>query len=169
MRSEPRRPTIDEIEKGAEGSSRPLLMPGTGWPTAGKDRVVAFQRSLVLDPGTTAARMARDAVRGWLLEWGFTPIVDDLVLIGSELVTNALRYGSPPVEVSLSAYEAIIELVVCDRERGHPIQPERAASLAENGRGLALVDYLADQWGVTELLDGKQVWARLTTPTTHPG
>jgi anti-sigma regulatory factor (Ser/Thr protein kinase) len=51
---------------------------------------------------------------------------------------------------------------VIDRSAA-PLRPTDAAVLATGGRGLALVDRLADSWGVTKILPGKSVWFALTT------
>ena len=79
----------------------------------------------------------------------------------SELVTNAVRQGDGPVRIRLELADELLRVGVFDR--GHRLP--RLADLgpeSTGGRGLRLVDSLADEWGVEVELDGKTVWAHLS-------
>ena len=76
----------------------------------------------------------------------------------SELVSNAVAYGGPPITVKLTCNgSAGLEVRVSDGSDRMP-SPGRAGPLAESGRGLHLVDVLSSRWGVDPTHDGKEVW-----------
>ncbi|MEV6979650.1 ATP-binding protein [Sphaerisporangium sp. NPDC051017] len=104
---------------------------------------------------------ARAMVREVLTTWALLTIADDVILTVSELLTNALSYGEPPVRLSLW----LDTDGLCVRVTDHG--PERPRHLeldieALHGRGLAIVGALAHDTGVTPLPDdqGKTVWCR---------
>jgi anti-sigma regulatory factor (Ser/Thr protein kinase) len=101
---------------------------------------------------------AREAVETWARSTGLGRLLDDLLLIVSELVTNAVRYGAPPVRVVVAADDRTVTVSVCD---GDPQQPRpRTPGLdAEGGRGLLLIDLLSSDHGVRPEPPGKAVWA----------
>jgi anti-sigma regulatory factor (Ser/Thr protein kinase) len=87
-------------------------------------------------------------------------VLDEAQLLVSELVTNAVRHGGPPVRVRVSCGGddgAGLQVAVSD---GNPHPPVRrdAAPEAEGGRGVALVDILSDRWGVEHASSGKTIW-----------
>ena len=94
----------------------------------------------------------------------FEQHVDDLVLIVSELVTNAVRAGSRQIELVISADEHGLELSIVDDAAGFPI-PRPVTPDSLGGRGLHIVEALADSWHAGPLEDGrgKRVTARWQT------
>jgi anti-sigma regulatory factor (Ser/Thr protein kinase) len=84
-------------------------------------------------------------------------VVEDAVLLVSELVTNSVRYGGPPVVVAVDCTETALEVRVRDGSSLLP-QPRDAERSAERGRGLTLVEMLSADWGVEPADEGKQVW-----------
>jgi anti-sigma regulatory factor (Ser/Thr protein kinase) len=129
---------------------------------------------LALQPGTGAPRLARKALRAWLARDDLRQIDTEVLLVASELVTNAVLHARTALELSYAADEKNVEVGVRDHD-ARPLQPLAAPSkpaadsnwplLALVGRGLAIVAAMADEWGVTETQDGKQVWARWSAPT----
>jgi anti-sigma regulatory factor (Ser/Thr protein kinase) len=117
------------------------------------------------DPG--AARRARDWARRTLpqiLSGRSRPdLGDDLDVVLSELVNNAIRHGGGVEEVRLRAAGTAVHLSVSDHQhrvpRVHPITDPRL----ENGRGMFLVQTLARRWGVrrNRTRRGKVVWLEL--------
>src|SRR6202167_4720549 len=116
-----------------------------------------------------ARRFVRDTLRSWELpgdrgspgeraEWTQRDaLVDDAVLLTSELVTNAVLHAGTPVQVTCRLLGDLsggaVEMAVLDRRPAQlrPDRPHTAAEAAErtNGRGLQLPSELATAWGVT--------------------
>lgn len=104
--------------------------------------------------------MARAAVARCSEQLGLDAVRDDVLLLVSEMVTNAVRYAAPPVHLEISAGDEDVVVAVCD---GSPQPPARRqpGEEAEGGRGMLLVDMLTDDHGVRSDPPGKAVWARL--------
>ncbi|SOD83012.1 PAS fold [Streptomyces sp. Ag109_G2-15] len=106
------------------------------------------------DPAVVPSVRAR--CRETLLEWGLEETAFATELIVSELVTNAIRYGSPPVRVRLLHGRCLI----CEVSDGSGTSPRmrRAATTDEGGRGLFLVAQFAQRWGTRYTTHGKVIW-----------
>jgi hypothetical protein len=76
----------------------------------------------------------------------------------SELVTNAIRYGRPPIRLRLIHQDATLISEVYDASGTTP-HMRRARIFDAGGRGLLLVAQLADRWGTRHDRVGKTVWA----------
>ena len=89
--------------------------------------------------------------------------VDVGMLAVSELVTNALVHGIPPVEVQVAVSRELLRVGVFDASDRPPEMIPAADATSEGGRGLAIVDALTDGWGYTGRTDapGKAVWFEL--------
>ena len=88
-------------------------------------------------------------------------VVDDAALVVTELVTNALLHGGPPVRVRLREVPDGVRVEVADRGAELPVTVRRS-SVAMTGRGLALVQALTRSWGVDgDEQGGKVVWAEI--------
>ncbi|WP_331720499.1 ATP-binding protein (plasmid) [Streptomyces sp. NBC_00161] len=136
-------------------------VPARGPVIAGAD--ISFRRSEqdIQRPG----QMRRIAA-AYLRLWKLPELVDAALLPLSELVTNAFRHGAGAVvDVRLYFTEAYLCIEVDD---GSPWVPRRypAEPLAKGGRGLDVVDALADVWGVTE--DGTRVWCLIRRDLGQP-
>ncbi|SDC87124.1 SpoIIE family protein phosphatase [Nocardioides lianchengensis] len=106
----------------------------------------------------TAPRDARRAVADQLGRWGVrAEAVDDLVLITSELVTNALVHARPPIDLRLRRTGHQVVLEVRDRAQLRP-RRRRPEESDENGRGLNIVEVLSESWGTRTNESGKTVW-----------
>ncbi|WP_175409825.1 SpoIIE family protein phosphatase [Streptomyces sp. TRM64462] len=115
---------------------------------------------LTPDPAqvATARQFATDQLAVWgLEEAGF---VTELVV--SELVTNAIRYGGPPVQLRLIRDRTLI----CEVSDGSSTSPHmrRAHMDDEGGRGLLLVAQLTQRWGTRQTGEGKTIWAEQALP-----
>jgi len=104
-----------------------------------------------------APALAREFLRGSTCSEHHSEVVDDAVLLVSELVTNSVLHGGPPVVVAVDCDEATLQVRVRDGSPALPA-PRDAASRDENGRGLALVAEMSADWGVDTEEDGKHVW-----------
>ncbi|BBJ46273.1 hypothetical protein SSPO_089910 [Streptomyces antimycoticus] len=92
-----------------------------------------------------------------LRAWGLEDAVYGAELVISELITNALRYGTPPVRLRLLRGRDLI----CEVSDGSSTSPHlrRAATTDEGGRGLFLVAQFAQRWGTRYTPYGKVIWA----------
>ncbi|MFD8886103.1 SpoIIE family protein phosphatase [Streptomyces erythrochromogenes] len=107
----------------------------------------------------SAVSRVRNAGSAQLVEWGLGDISFTVELILSELVTNAIRYGSAPVGVRLLRDRSLI----CEVSDGSSTSPHLryAATTDEGGRGLFLVAQYAERWGTRYTDRGKVIWAEL--------
>ena len=112
--------------------------------------------------GAAAPRDARRLVADQVTEWGLDDVRDDLRLIASELVTNALIHTSGPVEISLSTGPDHVRIEVSDPSTVAP-EVTQADPDDDHGRGLAIVASLSRDWGVDYHPHGKTVWADVAT------
>ncbi|WP_406013396.1 ATP-binding protein [Streptomyces sp. NBC_00984] len=105
---------------------------------------------------------ARSFTSEALADWGLPDRAEDIRLCVSELATNALVHGTAPGHgflVKLNADEDVVRLEVHDSRRQHP-EARQAAGTDTSGRGLILVNALADGWGVEDRAPvGKIVWS----------
>ncbi|MFG3367710.1 SpoIIE family protein phosphatase [Streptomyces sp. NPDC090032] len=111
---------------------------------------VPFDVSAVSRIRTEVSRRLRD----WALEE--ESFANELIL--SELLTNAIRYGAPPVRVRILLGRRTL---VCEVSDGSNTSPRlrRAATTDEGGRGLFLVSQFAAGWGTRYVANGKVIWA----------
>ncbi|MEW2135143.1 SpoIIE family protein phosphatase [Streptomyces sp. NPDC005409] len=107
----------------------------------------------------SAVSRVRNAGSAQLAAWGLEDVSFTTELILSELVTNAIRYGSAPVRVRLLRDRSLI----CEVSDGSSTSPHLryAATTDEGGRGLFLVAQYADRWGTRYTERGKVIWAEL--------
>ena len=110
----------------------------------------------ILSTAVHSAAEAHDWVKGALNECG-EALIATALLLTSELVTNAMVHGAPPVELAVSTGPDLLRVAVTDAGAGRPIMLKPGSSDI-HGRGLAIVGALADIWGVTERHGGKTVW-----------
>jgi Histidine kinase-like ATPase domain len=121
-----------------------------------------------------AVRDAREFTAATLAEWGVAERHDDIVIVVSELLTNALRHAGPSPVTAPAHCQARLGLLlrgpcllcaVADASDQVPVRHEPDC-LAETGRGLHVIAALADDWGCTAPGPaGKVVWASFFAAT----
>ncbi|MGA5564227.1 SpoIIE family protein phosphatase [Streptomyces platensis] len=118
-----------------------------------------------LSPQPQTAGRARQLTRRALHRWGLGSMLDATELMVSEVVTNAVRYASRPIALRLLR----TEVLRCEVGDDSPQVPRmrRAQAGDEGGRGLFLVDQLAERWGATLLSTGKVVWFEQQIPEEY--
>lgn len=119
------------------------------------------------DPAAVA--QARRDAAAQLRRWGLSQAVPTAELLVSELVTNAIRHASAPIELRL-IHDGSLICEVSDASSTSP-HPRRAHTMDEGGRGLLLVGQLSDRWGTRHTPNGKTIWTEQGHPlhaTTAP-
>ena len=104
----------------------------------------------MLDRTVDAPRAARERVRAAASAAALDRTrADDAVLLVSELVTNAVKYGGDgPIELVVEQPRGLMRIAVRDKGGPGPLPEMREPGLAAGGHGLRLVDSIADRWGV---------------------
>ncbi|MET7983956.1 MULTISPECIES: SpoIIE family protein phosphatase [unclassified Streptomyces] len=139
-----------------------------------RSSVITARAAASFDPVGRSVATARSFVRDTLQGWGFADIVDDAVVLTSELVTNAVVHAGTSADVLCLRSDDGVRIEVADRypEREIPLQAT-AVSMGspdrEGGRGLQLCAALARRWGVEYTPTHKQVWFQLDLPARAIG
>ncbi|NSC24238.1 SpoIIE family protein phosphatase [Streptomyces albus subsp. chlorinus] len=136
--------------------------------------MITARAAATFEPVGRSVATARGFVRDTLQGWGLGDIVDDAVVLTSELVTNAVVHAGTAAEVLCLRDEDGVRVEVIDRypERELPLQetnPQPASPDREGGRGLLLCSALATRWGVDYTASDKRVWFRLDLPERPVG
>ncbi|MFE0132231.1 SpoIIE family protein phosphatase [Streptomyces sp. NPDC059037] len=145
-----------------------------GVDTRTRSSVITARAAATFDPVGRSVATARSFVRDTLQGWGFTDIVDDAVVLTSELVTNAVVHAGTAADVLCLRTEDAVRIEVSDHypEREIPLQ-QSAVNMGnpdrEGGRGLQLCAALATRWGVDYTPTQKQVWFQLDLPDRSVG
>ncbi|WP_237323263.1 SpoIIE family protein phosphatase [Streptomyces sp. JJ36] len=137
-------------------------------------KVITARAAATFEPVGRSVATARGFVRDTLQGWGLGEIVDDAVVLTSELVTNAVVHAGTSAEVLCLREDDAVRVEVADR------YPERELPVHENGlppghlereggRGLLLCAALASRWGVDYTAADKRVWFRLHLPERPVG
>ncbi|MGW4806860.1 ATP-binding protein [Kitasatospora sp. NPDC004272] len=137
-------------------------------PRTGADR-----RSLPLTavPGTVAR--GREFTRLALRAWGWLPgpdpavraVAEDVLLMTSELVTNACQHAAGPYLLELTRYGPLVRVAVRDADDRPPVLRPPRVPARPGGHGLRVVDRLATAWGSEPLVGGgKTVWLEVVRP-----
>ncbi|MEV0532117.1 SpoIIE family protein phosphatase [Kitasatospora sp. NPDC050463] len=141
--------------------------------------MVTARAAATFEPVGRSASAARSFVRDALLGWGLPEIVDDAVVLVSELVTNAVVHAGTAAEVCCLREEETVRIEVTDHhpERGLPAFADVPVTASdryadpdgEGGRGLLMCSALAECWGVEYSAGRKTVWFRLALPAHVTG
>ncbi|MFE2677904.1 SpoIIE family protein phosphatase [Streptomyces hygroscopicus] len=168
------RATLAGLPEGTVEDTCQAVFQAMSSPHPGDDIALLVARTRRLDPGHVAewelprdpaavARVRNEAARQ-LTAWGLEEFAFTTELILSELMTNAIRYGTAPRRVRLLRARTL----VCEVADGSSTSPHlrRAATTDEGGRGLFLVAQYAQRWGTRYTPNGKIIWAE--QPLTGP-
>ncbi|MEW2398818.1 SpoIIE family protein phosphatase [Streptomyces sp. NPDC046862] len=156
--------SLDEVCQDVMGS----MLPSSGAPD---DVALLLARTRGLKPSQVAtwALPANPAVvartRQYVLDklaaWELTEMAFTVELVVSELVTNAIRHGAPPIQLRLIHDDSTLICEVSDCSGTAP-HLRRAKTFDEGGRGLLLVAQLTQRWGSRHTGEGKTIWAELS-------
>ncbi|MER5884727.1 ATP-binding protein [Streptomyces sp. NPDC001941] len=131
-------------------------------------------RTLQLGNASGIVPLARDFTRQALYDWGWLPAAtadrraaaEDVLLVVSELVTNACLHAEGPEELRISHRAKVLRLEVTDRGAGQPAPRTPHQAGRPGGHGMFIVQRLCLDWGVARAAGepGKTVWAELAAP-----
>jgi len=107
-----------------------------------------------------APRLARQFVSETFEEWARDDLVQEGILVVTELATNAVVHARSDFTVSLSRHGDSVRLSVGDSVT-HPPAAREVDSMVPGGKGLYLVEALSQSWGHDQIDGGKVVWADL--------
>jgi Histidine kinase-like ATPase domain len=161
--------SCDRIEPHSGSGAASGYMQQQKWP---------LRSYIELGALPSAVPCARLHAKSVLWEWGLESFMESVELIVSEITTNAVaavagltgsryqglwRPGVPPVRVGIYSDKERVLIEVWDGD-DHLPEAQEHDPLAENGRGLLLVETLSEKWGAyrPEGTSGKVVWASLT-------
>jgi hypothetical protein len=159
---------------GASGASEDDAAASSAAPASAAPSAGRQVRSLNFDGASGVVPLARDFTRQALYAWGWLPAAtadqraaaEDVLLVVSELVTNACLHAEGPDELWISCDSKVIRVEVSDKGTGQPAPrtPHRAGR--PGGHGMFIVQRLCLDWGVvrTQGAAGKTVWAELGAP-----
>jgi Histidine kinase-like ATPase domain len=172
-------------------------VPGCHWPTPAVETAFLVSGDWPLGRGHAAVRWAcfpeigsaapgvrpgqvrsaRHFTVSTLQRWGAAERCDDIAVVVSELLANALRHARPaaacpragwPVQLGLLQRGRCVTCAVADPSRAAPV-PREPEHLGESGRGLHVIAALSDRWGFITAGDGgKVIWALFSTQLAPP-
>ena len=126
--------------------------------------------ALEYSPYPRSVSLARRWGARLLTEWGMPQLAGDAAVLLTELAINAVLHGALPgrlFRVRLTLVGATLRIAVTD-PRGERVPRRRAPDPDDQfGRGLVIVEMLADRWGVEEHEIGKTVWCEISASATR--
>ncbi|MER7791133.1 ATP-binding protein [Streptomyces sp. NPDC097640] len=126
------------------------------------DGLREFRLSLVVKPSELPG--VRRIVRAHLRLWGLQELIEDTLEIATELLTNVHRHAGGRAVLLLQRSPGLLRITVSDRSPRMPVV-KRPDWTSLTGRGMFLVDALADEWKAVPTETGKDVCATLTLPS----
>jgi ABC-type transporter Mla MlaB component len=126
------------------------------------------QLSLELEPVVGAARRSREMVTEACGRWDQPALAGPTCIVVTEMVNNVVAHARTPMIVLLAVRQDAMAVAVRDRSNTIPQFTGPVPATSFGGRGLLLIDSVADRWGSLRLETGKVVWAVLQQPDERP-
>lgn len=125
-----------------------------------------FTARVDLPPSPGSVPVARHVTVELLRSWGAAHDLDDAALLVSELVANVVEHvpGGAALTLELDVAEGWLRIAVIDGSSAPPVVRGRRED-QPRGRGLQLVEAIADRWGAEDHHGGKRTWFELRAPT----
>ncbi|WP_406193631.1 ATP-binding protein [Kitasatospora sp. NBC_01560] len=133
----------------------------------------ATDRRLPLGSVTGAVTRSRAFTAEVLADWGWLPaaaggerraVADDVLLVVSELVTNAVRHGGGRIELRLRPSPPGLRVEVSDGSTEPPVLRYDDDPAVPGRHGLRVVALLSWDWGSVPAAGGKTVWSEIAAP-----
>jgi hypothetical protein len=118
-----------------------------------------------LEPVTGAARRSREVITEACGRWDRPDLAGNACIVVTEMVNNVVAHARTPMRVLLALQGDTMSVAVRDGSATVPRFAGPVPPTSYGGRGLLLIDTIADRWGHLPLDDGKVVWARLEGKT----
>jgi hypothetical protein len=125
--------------------------------------------SLELEPVVGAARRSRELITEACARWDQPELAGLACIVVTEMVNNVVAHAHTPMTVLLAPRGDTMSVAVRDHSTNVPRFTGPVAPTSYGGRGLLLIDSVAERWGSLELADGKVVWAVLEAEDEAPG
>jgi hypothetical protein len=126
------------------------------------------QLSLELEPVVGAARRSRELVTEACGRWDQPAFAGPACIVVTEMVNNVVAHARTPMIVLLAVRRDAMSVAVRDRSNTVPQFTGPVPATSYGGRGLLLIDSVADRWGSLRLETGKVVWSVLQQPDERP-
>ncbi len=151
-----------QLARVVAGPSDPF---GTPWSvnTSETGYTEGMELRIPIEHSPAAVGKARQTLGRMIEAWNLDSVYDDLEIVASEMVTNAIRHGTPPIEFRIITGDGYLRLEVHDGSPQALPEPRDAADDDVGGRGLALIDALSSEWGFEVHANGKVVWVHVAT------
>jgi anti-anti-sigma regulatory factor len=157
------------------GAHLVLCALGAPWPSTGlpiwRSQADAFADlgepdaekflSLALEPVVGAARRSREMITEACVRWDVPELVGPACIVVTEMVNNVVAHAHTPMAVLLAQQGDAMRVAVRDHSAYVPRFTGPVAPTSYGGRGLMLIDSVAERWGSLPLDSGKVVWAIL--------
>jgi anti-anti-sigma factor len=150
----------DGLEEMAIGRRMPVYATQDEALSAATDAPVPLRVRQRLEPTVQAPGEARELVTNACWDWGVPDTAAPARLVGSELVTNAVRHAGTSMDVTVTLREQFLRLSVRDGAN-EMARMQTPTESDDHGRGLLIVDTVAASWGSVPMGNGKAVWAAL--------
>ena len=120
---------------------------------------------VTLPPDGRSASVARRLVERAVATAALPDLIDEALLLVTEVVTNAVVHAGTELELEITTEGDRLRVEVSDRSAGAlPVVREAPSETREGGRGIFLLDALATEWGTRHFGSGKSVWFQLGPP-----
>ncbi|MFD7708185.1 ATP-binding protein [Streptomyces sp. NPDC059785] len=169
---------LGSTEKDGPTVSTGTTASGSGLPReVSREQLPCFAAQFVMSP--RGAQLARRLAVRHMAEWGHPPMSDAscaVALVVGELAANAVQHGRAPgrdfgLRLALDGVTGVVRVEVADAASAKrpPAGPPSVSLEGESGRGLFLVDVLAERWGWSPRQPvGKTVWAEVAVTGSRP-
>lgn len=127
-----------------------------------------LQADLRLPAEPASLASARRFTESCLGKWKLSHLTDTLNLLVTELVTNAVVHGGTEADLKLLLDSARLRVEVRDGSSAQP-KLKNYSTTATTGRGMQIVDALADRWGTRQEEHGKVVWLEFDVRSQSSG
>lgn len=111
----------------------------------------------------TSAREARAFIRMALQQRMAAEILQDALLLASEMVSNVIRHAGTPLTLSVEIHRGYLRMTVTDGALPFDARVGPESEDGESGRGIAIIASVSRRWGVGSTPIGKSIWAELNT------